>query len=200
MVIQRRPHCSATKAVVPEPQVGSSTRSPGSVVMRRQRSIDLRAASERRRPCPSAKPHPSVSVPDVVDREDRKVIDEIARIVERLPTGRKSDRRSRRLHPMLDVSSSILAGLEASFRRVHEPGSSRSCAAATCVSVKSTVSAPSGIGFAAPVFGSLDKSSSSSAEVVNAVYVLSVPLESRSCRIWLPILYALAMSCAYQSM
>ena len=27
-MIQRRPHCSATVAVVPEPQVGSSTRSP----------------------------------------------------------------------------------------------------------------------------------------------------------------------------
>ena len=39
MVIQRRPHCSATVAVVPEPQVGSSTRSPGSVAMRRQRSM-----------------------------------------------------------------------------------------------------------------------------------------------------------------
>ena len=37
MVIQRRPHCSATYAVVPEPQVGSRTRSPGSVVIRRQR-------------------------------------------------------------------------------------------------------------------------------------------------------------------
>ena len=37
-VIQRRPHFSATKAVVPEPQVGSSTRSPGSVVIKRQRS------------------------------------------------------------------------------------------------------------------------------------------------------------------
>ena len=37
MVIQRRPHCSATVAVVPEPQVGSSTRSPGSVVIRMQR-------------------------------------------------------------------------------------------------------------------------------------------------------------------
>ena len=39
MVIQRRPHCSATYAVVPEPQVGSRTRSPGSVAMRRQRWI-----------------------------------------------------------------------------------------------------------------------------------------------------------------
>jgi hypothetical protein len=38
IVIQRRPHCSATVAVVPEPQVGSRTRSPGSVAMRRQRS------------------------------------------------------------------------------------------------------------------------------------------------------------------
>ena len=37
MVIQRRPHCSATYAVVPEPQVGSSTKSPGSVVIRMQR-------------------------------------------------------------------------------------------------------------------------------------------------------------------
>ena len=33
IVIQRRPHCSATNAVVPEPQVGSSTRSPGSVAI-----------------------------------------------------------------------------------------------------------------------------------------------------------------------
>src|ERR1051325_1317140 len=32
-VIHRRPHCSATYAVVPLPQVGSKTRSPGSVVM-----------------------------------------------------------------------------------------------------------------------------------------------------------------------
>ncbi len=39
MVIQRRPHCSATVAVVPEPQVGSSTRSPGSVVISTQRSM-----------------------------------------------------------------------------------------------------------------------------------------------------------------
>ena len=38
IVIQRRPHCSATKAVVPEPQVGSSTRSPGSVDISMQRS------------------------------------------------------------------------------------------------------------------------------------------------------------------
>ena len=37
LVIQRRPHCSATWAVVPLPQVGSSTRSPGSVVIRMQR-------------------------------------------------------------------------------------------------------------------------------------------------------------------
>jgi len=37
-VIQRRPHFSAAKAVVPEPQVGSRTRSPGSVVMSMQRS------------------------------------------------------------------------------------------------------------------------------------------------------------------
>ena len=37
-VIQRRPHCSATNAVVPEPQVGSRTRSPGSVTINRQRS------------------------------------------------------------------------------------------------------------------------------------------------------------------
>ena len=41
MVIQRRPHCSATYAVVPEPQVGSRTRSPGSVAMRMQRSMTL---------------------------------------------------------------------------------------------------------------------------------------------------------------
>src|ERR1700737_2149313 len=34
IVIQRRPHCSATYAVVPDPHVGSSTRSPGSVVIR----------------------------------------------------------------------------------------------------------------------------------------------------------------------
>ena len=39
IVIHRRPHCSATYAVVPDPHVGSSTRSPGSVVMRRQRSM-----------------------------------------------------------------------------------------------------------------------------------------------------------------
>src|SRR3954451_17604801 len=38
IVIHRRPHCSATYAVVPEPHVGSSTKSPGSVVIRRQRS------------------------------------------------------------------------------------------------------------------------------------------------------------------
>jgi hypothetical protein len=38
MVIQRRPHCSATNAVVPEPQVGSHTRSPGSVIMSTHRS------------------------------------------------------------------------------------------------------------------------------------------------------------------
>ena len=37
-VIQGRPHCSATYAVVPEPQVGSRTRSPGSVVINTQRS------------------------------------------------------------------------------------------------------------------------------------------------------------------
>ena len=41
MVIQRRPHCSATYAVVPEPQVGSRTRSPGSVVINTQRSTTL---------------------------------------------------------------------------------------------------------------------------------------------------------------
>ena len=41
MVIQRRPHCSATKAVVPLPHVGSSTRSPGSVVINMQRSMIL---------------------------------------------------------------------------------------------------------------------------------------------------------------
>ena len=41
MVIQRRPHCSATVAVVPEPQVGSTTKSPGSVVIRIQRSTIL---------------------------------------------------------------------------------------------------------------------------------------------------------------
>src|SRR5439155_14148360 len=37
MVIHRRPHCSATYAVVPDPHVGSKTRSPGSVVIRMQR-------------------------------------------------------------------------------------------------------------------------------------------------------------------
>src|SRR5438094_1825252 len=37
MVIHRRPHCSATYALVPLPQVGSRTRSPGSVVIRTQR-------------------------------------------------------------------------------------------------------------------------------------------------------------------
>ena len=39
MVIQRRPHFSAISAVTPLPQVGSSMRSPGSVVMCRHRSI-----------------------------------------------------------------------------------------------------------------------------------------------------------------
>ena len=43
MVIQRRPHCSATYAVVPEPQVGSSSRSPGSVAIRMQRSMTFSA-------------------------------------------------------------------------------------------------------------------------------------------------------------
>lgn len=38
MVIQRRPHCLATQAVVPEPQVGSRTKSPGSAIRRRQRA------------------------------------------------------------------------------------------------------------------------------------------------------------------
>ena len=42
MVIQRRPHFSDMAAVVPEPQVGSRTRSPGSVVIRMQRSMTLR--------------------------------------------------------------------------------------------------------------------------------------------------------------
>src|SRR5260370_41993855 len=36
-VIQRRPHCSATEAVVPDPHVGSNARSPGSGVIRRHR-------------------------------------------------------------------------------------------------------------------------------------------------------------------
>ncbi len=39
MVIHRLPHCSATYAVVPDPHVGSSTKSPGSVVINRYRSI-----------------------------------------------------------------------------------------------------------------------------------------------------------------
>ena len=39
VVIQRRPQSSATNAVVPLPHVGSSTKSPGSVVIKRQRSI-----------------------------------------------------------------------------------------------------------------------------------------------------------------
>src|SRR2546427_6504249 len=43
MVIQRRPHCSATYAVVPEPQVGSRTRSPGSVHISKHRCITLGA-------------------------------------------------------------------------------------------------------------------------------------------------------------
>src|SRR5204863_3150652 len=43
IVIQRRPHCSATVAVVPEPQVGSSTRSPGSVAINMQRFHNLNA-------------------------------------------------------------------------------------------------------------------------------------------------------------
>ena len=37
----RRPHCSATYAVVPLPHVGSSTRSPGSLVIIRQRSMTV---------------------------------------------------------------------------------------------------------------------------------------------------------------
>ncbi len=41
IVIHRRPQCSAAYAVVPAPQVGSSTRSPGSVVISRQRSMIL---------------------------------------------------------------------------------------------------------------------------------------------------------------
>src|SRR6266705_1503265 len=41
IVIHRRPHFSATNAVVPEPHVGSITRSPGSVDMSKQRSITL---------------------------------------------------------------------------------------------------------------------------------------------------------------
>jgi hypothetical protein len=41
IVIQRRPHCSATYAVVPDPQVGSRTRSPGSVVIKTQRCTTL---------------------------------------------------------------------------------------------------------------------------------------------------------------
>jgi nitrite reductase (NADH) large subunit len=43
MVIHRRPHCSATTEVEPDPHVGSRTRSPGSVVMSRQRSTALSA-------------------------------------------------------------------------------------------------------------------------------------------------------------
>ena len=39
IVTQRRPHFSETAAVVPDRQVGSNTRSPGSVVMRTQRSM-----------------------------------------------------------------------------------------------------------------------------------------------------------------
>ena len=38
-VIHLRPHCSATMAVVPDPQVGSRTKSPGSVAMRMHLSI-----------------------------------------------------------------------------------------------------------------------------------------------------------------
>ena len=38
-VSHRRPHPSATKAVVPEPQVGSRTKSPGRVVIKMQRSM-----------------------------------------------------------------------------------------------------------------------------------------------------------------
>src|SRR3546814_17191585 len=40
-VTQRRPHASAQYAVVPDPQVGSKTRSPGSVAINIQRSIIL---------------------------------------------------------------------------------------------------------------------------------------------------------------
>src|ERR1700724_3752796 len=43
IVIHRRPHCSATYAVVPEPQVGSRTRSPGSVAIKIQRSTTAEA-------------------------------------------------------------------------------------------------------------------------------------------------------------
>ena len=39
IVIHRRPHSSATTAVVPLPHVGSSTKSPGSVAIRMQRSM-----------------------------------------------------------------------------------------------------------------------------------------------------------------
>ena len=38
IVIHRRPQFSATVAVVPEPQVGSRTKSPGSVAISMQRS------------------------------------------------------------------------------------------------------------------------------------------------------------------
>src|ERR1700679_3341427 len=40
-VIHRLPHCSATNAVVPDPHVGSRTRSPGSVAKSTQRATTL---------------------------------------------------------------------------------------------------------------------------------------------------------------
>ena len=43
IVTHRRPHCSATTAVVPEPQVISSTKSPGSVAINMQRRTADRA-------------------------------------------------------------------------------------------------------------------------------------------------------------
>jgi cytochrome c oxidase subunit IV len=41
IVIHLLPNCSATNAVVPLPQVGSNTKSPGSVVINKQRCITL---------------------------------------------------------------------------------------------------------------------------------------------------------------
>src|ERR1700687_4259135 len=66
IVIQRRPHCSATVAVVPEPQVGSSTKSPGSVAIRRHLASRLFGYGDgtyRRRKVGS-RAHP---IPDLVE-------------------------------------------------------------------------------------------------------------------------------------
>ena len=111
MVIQRRPHCSATKAVVPEPQVGSSTRSPGSVVMRRQRSttscdrlndVDLvvgEAAS-------------AMSVQMLSIAIDRKVVEEPDDSESRLPSRDRCGQPSKAFQSRSVASSSTFAEVE----------------------------------------------------------------------------------------